>query len=64
MIPFMGSLYAILAVLGAGFLGLAFVIWGLEGDKKERWMMAGGVAGFVIVAIALWYAVLAFLQGT
>lgn len=58
----MGSLYAIVAVFGLGFIGLAFLVFALEGGKEQRYFLGGFFVAMIIAGYVLYKAVFAFLH--
>lgn len=57
----MGVPYAILSLLGLGFLGLALVIFYLEGGEHKRMYAAGCLVVFAAAAAVVWIVVRAIL---
>lgn len=60
----MGSLYAIVSVLGLGFIGLAFLVFYLEGGKEQRYFLGAFVLSMLVAGYVLWEAVAAFLHSS
>lgn len=58
----MGSLYAIVSLVGLGFIGLAFLVFALEGGKEQRYFLAAFGVTMLIAGYVLYEAVFAFLH--